>query len=313
MSTAQDRVRRRKLAWTAAVETDGVVSRHWLRDLGITRHAVASELRAGRWRAWGRHTIAVHTGALSRDAQWWRAVWEVGAGAALDGVTALAAAGLTGLESPTVHVSVPHANSHHGRDVSGVRVHRVRRRPDSELLGVGLPRARPGPAARRAAHWASSERRAALVLCMVVQQRLVTSGDLLKLCPPVRGRTRRAFVSRVVADVACGAESLGELDFASLCRARHLPEPSRQVVRQGPRGRIYLDVRWDRIRLVVEIDGAQHRQGLAVSSDNLRRNWLALRNDTVLTIDLVGLRVMEDEFMAQVEQAFRTLSLRAIR
>jgi very-short-patch-repair endonuclease len=279
--------------------------------MGINRHAVASEIRAGRWRAWGDHTIAVHTGLLSTEADRWRAVWEVGAHAALDGVTALHAAGLDGFDSPVLHVSVPHANSHHPRMVEGVRIHRVRRRPNTELTLAGVPRARPGPAALRAAHWAVTNRQAALLLCLVVQQRLVRPGELIELCPPARGRTRRAFVGQVVADVADGAHSLGELDFAALCRARDLPEPGRQVVRTGPRGRIYLDVRWERIGLVAEIDGAQHRQGLAVSSDNLRRNSLALGGDTVLTIDLVGLRVMEDEFMTQVEHAIRALSLRA--
>jgi very-short-patch-repair endonuclease len=100
-----------------------------------------------------------------------------------------------------------------------------------------------------------------------------------------------------------GVQSLGELDFARLCRSRGLPEPARQVVRQGPRGRIYLDVRWERHRLVVEIDGAQHREGLAVTADNLRRNALTLQHDTVLRIDLIGLRLFEDEFMAQVAYA----------
>ena len=49
----------------------------------------------------------------------------------------------------------------------------------------------------------------------------------------------------------------GKFDFARLCRSRGLPEPSRQVVRQTPGGRIYLDVAWDGYDLVVEIDGAR--------------------------------------------------------
>lgn len=99
-----------------------------------------------------------------------------------------------------------------------------------------------------------------------------------------------------------GVQSLGELDFARMCRVRGLPEPERQVVRRGPRGRIYLDVRWKRSRLVVEIDGAQHREGLNVSTDNLSRNAVTLQSDRVLRIDLIGLRIFEDEFMGQVAQ-----------
>jgi very-short-patch-repair endonuclease len=79
-------------------------------------------------------------------------------------------------------------------------------------------------------------------------------------------------------------------------------------VRTGPRGRIYLDVGWHECPLVVEVDGAQHRQGLAVSADNLRRNALTIGGDLVLTIDLVGLRVMTDEFMDQVVAAYHSLT-----
>jgi very-short-patch-repair endonuclease len=119
-------------------------------------------------------------------------------------------------------------------------------------------------------------------------------------------RMHGAFIRGVVRDVALGVESLGELDFARLCRARGLPEPSRQVVRQGPQGRIYLDVRWDDHGLVVEIDGAQHREGLAVSIDNLSRNAVVLTGDRVLRIDRIGLRLHEDAFMAQVAMGLAT-------
>ena len=101
-------------------------------------------------------------------------------------------------------------------------------------------------------------------------------------------------------DIAFGAQSLGELDFARLCRARGLPEPSRQVVRQTPAGRIYLDVGWDEFDLVVEIDGAQHRWGLAVTTDNLRQNDITLSGDRVLRIDVIGLRLETDRFLDQV-------------
>ncbi len=98
------------MAATRAAKTyDGVLSRRILHELGIDRHGVRAELRAQRWRAHGRQTIAVHTGELSERARWWRAVWEVGHRiAALDGATALVAAGLTGFTTSALEVSVPH-------------------------------------------------------------------------------------------------------------------------------------------------------------------------------------------------------------
>ena len=233
------------------------------------------------------------------DALRWQAIWETGAGvAALDGVTALQVAGLRNYVDGEVHVSVIHTAS--VKHLPGVRLHKVIRRLPDELARSGPPRTRPAVAALRAASWAVSDRQAALVLLMTVQQRLATPQHLLEVSAQMPGRRRRGFVRRVLLDAADGVQSLGELDFARMCRARGLPEASRQVVRRGPRGRIYLDVRWEGSRLVVEIDGAQHREGLNVTADNLSRNAVTLQNDRVLRIDLIGLRLYEDEYLRQV-------------
>ncbi len=282
----------------------GVISRAELRSLGWDRDAVARQVRAERWVRHGRQTVAVHTGPLGPEALRWRAIWEVGSRIALlDGVSALHAAGLTGYAEEQVHVSVVHTAR--VRQPDGVRLHKVARRVDGEVAGGSLPRTSPAVASVRAAHWAVSDRQAALVLVMPVQQRLVTGRQLVEAVRLVRGRTRRALVARVAADVADGAQSLGELDFAALCRARGLPTPSRQVVRRGPRGRIYLDVRWDALRLVVEIDGAQHAWGLAATDDQFRQNAVVLAGDRVLRMTLVGLRLRPDAFMDQICQAMR--------
>ena len=108
------------------------------------------------------------------------------------------------------------------------------------------------------------------------------------------------FLALMLLDIADGVRALGELDFARLCRERGLPEPSRQVLVTSPQGRSYLDVRWEGHALVVEIDGAQHREGLQVSADNLSRNEVALGKDRVLRIDLIGLRLQTDGHMDQV-------------
>jgi hypothetical protein len=167
---------------------------------------------------------------------------------------------------------------------------------------------RPEIAAIRAAHWGVSDRQAALILCMTVQQRLTSTSRLAQASRQVRGRKRRKFVRRIVADLANGAHSLGELDFAAMCRDHGLPERDRQAVRTTRRGRIYLDVRWDSVALAVEIDGAQHRQGLAVTDDHLRKNAVSMDGTLVLGIDLVGLRLVGEEFMAQVCAAYRARS-----
>ncbi len=251
-------IERRARAETAASAQGGVLSRRQLRTAGITHDHIRNEVAAGRWALLGRQTVAVHRGPLPVLAHAWSAVWEVGERIALlDGVTALAASGLTNFDEQCLHLSVRH--THDIPRLRGVRMHKVIRRLDDELVTTGIPRTTSAVAAVRAAGWAVSDRQAALVLLMSVQQGLTTPESLYEAVGRCLGRRRRGFIKRIVTDVAFGVQSLGELDFARLCRAHGLPEPSRQVLRRGPRGRMYLDVRWDQQRVVVEIDGAKHR------------------------------------------------------
>lgn len=107
----------------------------------------------------------------------------------------------------------------------------------------------------------------------------------------------------LVRDIADGAQSLGELDLAAMCRRRGLPAPARQAVRRTPAGRIYLDAAWDDPPVSVEVDGAQHREGLQVSWDNLRQNEVVIEGGLVLRIDLIGLRIVGERFMDQLTRA----------
>lgn len=298
MTTSQPRKALRRAARSAAESSGGALPRWRLLELGFDHAAVRREIDAERWQQLGRHTVVLHTGSVGDDARRHAAVWEVAADVALvDGTSALLAAGMTGWTDGQVHISVPR-NARCPR-VAGVRIHRVSRLPD-EIAAAALPRTTVEVAALRAAAWARTDRQAALVLCLVVQQRLTTGPRLQRAFRRVRNRGRRPFVRQVLQDISDGAQSLGELDFTARCRRYGLPEPERQVIRRTPRGRVYLDVRWAASRLVVEIDGAGHRVGLAVTDDNLRQNDVALGRNTVLRIDLVGLRVHERAFMEQI-------------
>ena len=285
------------------------MSRAELRALGWDRDAVARQVLAGRWALHGRQTVALHTSTLSEGARRWRGVWEVGSRvAALDGVTALQAAGLTGFRDDRVHVSVKH--NAHVPLVEDLVLHKVVRRIEGELTTAGIPRVIPPVAAVRAAHWAVSDRQAALLLVMPVQQRLVSGPQLLAATKAVRGRTRRAFIPTVARDIADGAQSLGELDFAAMCRRRGLPEATRQAVRRVGLARAYLDVALEDVGLVVEIDGSQHHWGVAATDDQFRQNELVIAGDRVLRMTLMGLRLDPERFMDQVCAAHAALGRR---
>lgn len=185
------------------------------------------------------------------------------------------------------------------RPIEGVRHHRVR--DLGPVVAVGLRRTRPEVAAIRAAQWAISPRQRATLIAMTIQQRL-TPEKLLGRWEGVRHSRWRALLDAVIADVCDGAHSLGELDFARMCRERGLPEPSRQALRTGPRGRVYLDVWFDAHGVHVEIQGAHHFQGTAGIDDALRFNAFALAApDAVsLQIPVLGLRLRPEEFLDQV-------------
>lgn len=104
----------------------------------------------------------------------------------------------------------------------------------------------------------------------------------------------------MTADLSCGVQSMGELDFARLCRRTGLPEPSRQVVRRGPQGRVYLDAYFDDEGVVVEIEGIQHEAESQQLGDTLRQNALTLDGDAVLRIPVVAFRADPRPFLAQL-------------
>jgi very-short-patch-repair endonuclease len=299
--------RRRRLVAAAeeiARDQDGVVSRVQLRRLGLSTAQVRNEVRTRRWREHGDHTVAVHTGPLDQRGRWRADLFEVGADAVLDGVSSLIVAGLTGYDEPVTHASV--SKGGHPRHPDGVAVHETRRRTSDDVMGAGVPRTRAAVAALRAALWARSDRQAALVIVMAVQQRLTTGRAVQRELEKGRRDQRRPFLQTIVRDVVDGAQALGELDFAALCRRRGLPPPSRQVLRRGRHGRYYLDVYWDRWGVVVEIEGIHHGAGQTQIADALRQNTLSIQRATVLRVPLLGLRVAADEFMDQVAEALAT-------
>ncbi|MGY4719192.1 hypothetical protein [Naumannella huperziae] len=293
-----ERRRRADLVRGLADDHDGVAHRRDLRRLGITREDVRGEVRAGRWSTLGRHTVAIAGPPAGRALLWW-AVWESGPGALLDGVSALLADGLRGYTPDAIHVSVPSRNRAHR--LPGVVLHRPAR--VARATRVGFPRVPLGVAAINAARWATSDRQAALLLCLPVQQRLITPAHLEQAWRDTGRVSNRKRLDRFIPDICNGAHSLGELDFAAMCRTRGLPEPTRQVRRAGRHGSYYLDAYFDGPGVVVEINGAQHGWGLATIEDDLRANDLTLDADRVLQISLLGLRLEPDAFFVQLAAA----------
>lgn len=293
------RAERQQRARPIAELHDGIAHRRDLAVVGISREDIRGEVEAGRWLPLGRHTVVVVQRAWSRRAAWFHAMWESGSGSVLDGVAALHASGLEGFHHDVIDVAQPANNRRH--KVARVRVHYYTTMPP--VVRGGVPRIRPDHAALHAAQWAATDRMAALILVLVVGQRIVRPEQLLATFHTLGRCTRRRHLAGVLGDICDGARSLGELDFARLCRRYGLPPPSRQVLRTLPSGRAYLDVCWEHLELIVEIDGGHHFQALNPMLDALRQNELVLNAGTVLRIPILGLRLEEARFMDQIIRA----------
>jgi hypothetical protein len=300
---AADRERRRRQAARLADQQGGVISRTQLYAAGWKRWQVESQVRAGRWAVRGRQSVALTTGDLSEHASWWCAVFEVGSGAALDGATALRAAGLKGFEGP-IHISTP--KSARPRHPRGIVVHETRRRQTGDLARSELPRVRPSIAAIRAALWAVSDKQASLLLAMSVQQGLTTPADLAEALDSIRRHRRRRILKQVVSEIAGGAQSTGEIEFLRLCQEYCLPEPDRQSRRITPDGIAILDVEWTTYDVVVEIEGVHHQEAEQALADAIRQNELTIDRSHVLRIPVLGLRTDPGRFMEQVVRLLRS-------
>jgi hypothetical protein len=99
----------------------GVVSRQQALRSGMSRSAITSKVRCGRWRQIYHGVYATFSGAVGRDAQLWAAVLYAGKGAQLSHETAAEVNGLADRQSRLIHVTIPA-----GRRVKqppGVKVH----------------------------------------------------------------------------------------------------------------------------------------------------------------------------------------------
>jgi very-short-patch-repair endonuclease len=284
-----------------ADEQGSVVSRPQIYACGLARWHVEAQVRGRRWQTLSDQAVCVHSGPIDAHGARWAAVIQGGPRAQLDAVSSLMEAGLQRFTEDRVRVTVPR----------GARVRRSRRfdirqsrRWSAEDRAPGaLARTRPEVAAVRAALWARSDRQAALLVTMAVQQGLVSAEQLGAEALRIRRDRRRLLIQSVVLDLLDGAQSLGEMDIARLLRARGLPIPDRQVLRRDGRRRYYLDLYWDRWRLVVEVDGIHHAWAENVVQDALRQNALILSGDVVLRLPLLGMRLNPTQFLDQIEAA----------
>jgi hypothetical protein len=255
-------------------------------------------VRAKRWQRVHPGVFCAYTGALSFESRCAAALAAVGEDAALSADTAARQHGkLDGLDAKVIHVVVPHGG--HTPRLKNVRVTQSRTLTErsvivrSGLRCVKVDRALLSAAGRR-------PRRARALLTHAVQRGLTTSdrlaGTLLGL-GHIPGRVG------LRAAVAASAGSRSELEalFMDLLARHGIVAPAQNFPRVLDGRRLWFDVCWPALRLVVEIDGKAYHLFAEDWEDDLdRQNELVLDGWRVLRVTARALREDPDRVVDQV-------------
>jgi hypothetical protein len=247
--------------------------------------------------------VITHNGQVSAATRRWAAVLQVGRRAALDGVTALQAAGAA-LTDEDVHVITPKSST--PASLRGVIVHESRRFDAEDVLATSPPRMRPAVAAVHGALWARTDREATYLVLLAIQQRLCTSTEVAEVLEKVHRDARRSLLRSLVGEAASGVTALSELDVARDFRAYGLPEPERQVLRQREDGRDYLDCRLPEWAVVIELDGAGHDDPDQRLDDLVRDIRLAADGDQVIRIPMAAYRLDRQRVLKAIADLLRS-------
>ena len=274
---------------------DLVVARQQLAHMGLGHEAVRSRTAHGVWRSLGPHVVLLHSGEPTRRQRLWAGVLHAGPGAVLAQASAAEAGGLRGYLETAVHVAVAH-----GREVSDVdhplvtvRVHQTRHAADDIVPGRQLARHSLARAVIEMASAAASDNRTRAVIAAAVQQRLLRVEEMSTYVDARRTIPKRRLIRETIADVAGGAQSLPELDYARALRRAGLPEPTRQRKVCRPNGVWYLDNDFDDWLVTVEVNGMQHHDLLASEADDVRRGGLQRRGRIVVDVSSYSVRHRE--------------------
>ena len=299
-----------------ALSQAGVLTRAQLARAGITQAYVDSQVEAERWTPWARDVMLLQNAAPNRRQLMWIALLDAAIPSALASHTSLQMCGFRAFaaEAESIHIVVPRGNK--CADLPGVKVHESRRFDERHITVYrGFPCTERARSAIDAAAWQPWPRFAITVLAAAVQQRVCTVSHLEEALAKV-GRVRHKRHMRLaLRDIAGGAESLGEIDMAALCRRFGLQPPDRQRSRRDPSGRRrYLDCEWhldDGAVVVLEIDGTHHLDVEHWTADMKRERKVVISRRWVLRaaaseVRLEGAALMADLAAMGVPRLVRT-------
>lgn len=272
-------VDRRRIERAALRDGAGVVTVADVLRQGATRSWVQRQVESGRWRRLHDGVLVVHGGPLLWNARAHAALLRVGEGAVLSHEAAAWMHGFTRHPPTTFDVCVPHVRRVVGLP-DGIVLHRTRRAVTAvEVRGLPVT-----TAAATVVDCVSCLRRTDDVLgllCAAIRAGTRPEAVLAELEGRRQMRHRRA-VLELLGDVRDGVESALEGRYHRDVERRHgLPQGRRQQ-REVLEGRwIRSDVRYERWRTRVELDGELAHPGGRTADDVWRDNAVVLAHGEV--------------------------------
>lgn len=242
-------------AWAGLLSYQlGIVTAAQALEHGITRQAVWSRLKSGRWQRVHRGVFATFSGPLPWASLLAAAVLRAGRGATASHATAAYVHGFSGNRSDLLHLTIP-AERRVTSTIDGVRLHYAHRLPQSRHPARWPPVTKVEDTVLDLVDIATTAREVA---------RWVTSACQHRCTAPVRladalGRRKkirwRPLLESMLLDVEAGAQSPLELQhLRAVERAHRLPRGARQRRVAGARV-IWIDVDYDAYDTRVELDG----------------------------------------------------------
>jgi Transcriptional regulator, AbiEi antitoxin len=251
----------------------GVVSRQQALRSGMSRSAITSKVKRGRWRQVYSGVYAAFSGPVGRDAQLWAAVLYAGKGAQLSHETAAEVNGLSDRQSRLIHVTIPA-----GRRVKqppGVKIHLSAYLDVKARFPRGVvPHTLVEETVIDLVETAGSFDEACGWVTAAFGRRLTGEGPLRATLAARKKLRWRGQLDEMIIAAAGGAHSLLEFRYdRDVERAHGLPRAARQVPFTKPDGsRGFRDRYYGAYGLVVELDGRQahpaERRGQDRSRDN---------------------------------------------